>query len=323
MTPLPKPIDSRVATVIVTLPVRYRGGALIIRDPNAIEEASEDIYRGGGKGHTSSQGHTGVGIDHLEWTAHLANCDYEVEEVTKGLRLTISYAVYVRSFGTGGVMPDPLITPSDRFLDLIAPILNICRGRKIAFYLTGEYGVNPAEVLAESLVPYLKGADSLLHHALKLYKLTPELHWTAGGYIWPVDRVVECSDDFSPTTPSPPAPMSHPLDGPYRSPTMMQAGILHSPMMNLSLGSPMTSPPKTMPILMPDPAGTEEDNLRWRVENSGAIPLAEDDILLMVTPDPAGGPPIVGPISKEKVAFVSKGQLDKLIVNVLMVAFVP
>lgn len=159
MTPPPKPIDSRVATVIVTLPVRYRGGALIIRDPNAIEEASEDIYRGGGKGHTSSQGHTGVGIDHLEWTAHLANCDYEVEEVTKGLRLTISYAVYVRSFGTGGVMPDPLITPSDRFLDLIAPILNICRGRKIAFYLTGEYGVNPAEMLAESLVPYVSSRN--------------------------------------------------------------------------------------------------------------------------------------------------------------------
>lgn len=163
----------------------------------------------------------------------------------------------------------------------------------------------------------------MLHHALKLYKLTPELHWTAGGYIWPVDRVVECSDDLSPTTPSPPAPIPHPLDGPYRSPTMMQASLLHSPMMNLSLGSPMTSPPKSVPILMPDPAGTEEDNLRWRVENSGAIPLAEEDILLMATPDPAGGPPMVGPISKEKVPFVSKGQLDKLIVNVLMVAFVP
>ena len=85
----------------------------------------------------------------------------------------------------------------------------------------------------------------------------------------------------------------------------------------------MTSPPKNFPTLMPEPAATEEDSLRWRVENSGAIPLAEDDILLMATPDPSGGPPMVGPVSKEKVAFVSKGQLDKLIVNVLMVAFVP
>ena len=341
MTPPPKPIDNRVASIIVTLPVRYRGGALIIRDPNTIDDANEEIYRGGGKSHTSAQGHTGVGIDHLEWTAFLANSNYEVEEVTKGLRLTISYAVYVRSFGTGGVMPDPLITPSDRFLDLVAPILNICRGRKIAFYLTGEYGVNPAEVLAESLVPYvcrrnhfaswlltsdgfqLKGADSLLHHALKLYKLTPELHWTAGGYIWPVDRVVECSDDFSPTSTSKPSSISNPLDGPYRSPTMMHVNMLHSPMMGLSLGSPMTSPPMTVPISMPDPVLMEEDNLRWRVENSGAVPLAEEDILLMATPDPAGGPPLLGPVSKEKVPFVSGGQLDKLIVNVLIVAFVP
>jgi len=90
-------------------------------------------------------------------------------------------------------------------------------------------------------------------------------------------------------------------------------------MMNLSLGS---SPSMSIPILSPDPAG-EEDNLRWRVENSGAVPLAEEDILLMATPDPAGGPPLLGPVSKEKVPFVSKGQLDKLIVNVLMVAFVP
>lgn len=160
----------------------------------------------------------------------------------------------------------------------------------------------------------------MLHHALKLYKLTPELHWTAGGYIWPVDRVVECSDDFSPTTTSPPAPIPHPLDGPYRSPTMMQASILHSPMMNLSLGSP---PSMTVPSLTQDPFAAEEDNLRWRVENSGGIPLAEEDILLMITSDPAGGPPLLGPVSKEKVPFVSKGQLDKLIVNVLMVAFVP
>jgi len=91
-------------------------------------------------------------------------------------------------------------------------------------------------------------------------------------------------------------------------------------MMNLSLGN---SPSMTIPILTPDSVGAEEDNLRWRVENSGAVPLAEEDILLMATPDPAGGPPLLGPVSKEKVPFVSKGQLDKLIVNVLMVAFVP
>ena len=37
----------------------------------------------------------------------------------------------------------------------------------------------------------MKGGDSILYHALKLYKLLPELRWAAGGYIWPVDRTVE------------------------------------------------------------------------------------------------------------------------------------
>jgi len=93
--------------------------------------------------------------------------------------------------------------------------------------------------------------------------------------------------------------------------------------MNLSLGGLTGSPHMAVPIPMPDPMLAGEDNLRWRVENSGGVPLAEEDIILMVTPDPAGGPPILGPISKEKVPFVSGGQLDKLIVNVLMTAFVP
>jgi hypothetical protein len=87
-------------------------------------------------------------------------------------------------------------------------------------------------------------------------------------------------------------------------------------MMNLSLGSPSAA-------IISDPFAAEGDSLRWRVENSGGVPLAEEDIFLMVTPDPSGGPPLLGPVSKEKVPFVSKGQLDKLIVNVLMVAFVP
>jgi len=78
-----------------------------------------------------------------------------------------------------------------------------------------------------------------------------------------------------------------------------------------------------VPMSMPDPMVGEEDNLRWRIENSGAVPLAEEDILLMATSDPSGGPPLLGPVSKEKVPFVSGGQLDKLIVNVLVVAYVP
>lgn len=133
-----RPKDGRVATICVTLPVRFRGGALVIRDADGQEEK---YYGRGGK--------TGD----MEWTAFLADCDYEVETVQKGCRITISYGVQLRTFGASGPQADPLITPSDDFLDMLSPVLNITRGRKIAFYLQSDYGVNPSEVLAESLVP--------------------------------------------------------------------------------------------------------------------------------------------------------------------------
>jgi len=130
--------DGRVATVVVTLPVRFKGGALVIRDA---EGRTEKFFGRGGK--------TG---DIMEWSAFLADCEYEVETVQKGCRMTISYGVHLKTFGPSGIQPDPLITPSDDFLDLLSPVLNICRGRKIAFHLQCDYGVNPSEVLAESLV---------------------------------------------------------------------------------------------------------------------------------------------------------------------------
>lgn len=282
MIPQRKPLDARIATIIVTLPVRYRGGALVIRD---VDE-NEDIYHGGGRGGA-------IGVGHLEWTAMLADCDYEVEEVTKGCRVTLSYAVYLRTFGPSGLLPDPLITPSDRFLDLLAPILNVCRGRRIAFYLTGEYGVNPADILAESLVPYLKGGDSLLYHALKLYKLAPELRWTAGGYVWPLDRAVECSND-----------LDH-----------------HGRTMPVSYGSPPVQGlfSNHSPRIEWDPLDAQErKNLRWRVEHSGAIPLEEADIMEILLEMTSPGTLI----TKERVPFIMGGQLEKLVVNVLLVVYV-
>lgn len=132
--------DGRVATISITLPVRYRGGALVVRDV----EGEEKFFGAGGKS------------GDIEWTAFLADCEYEVETVQKGCRMSILYAVFLKTFGPTSVIADPLINPSDKFLDLVSPVLNASRGRKIAFYLSNSYGVNPSEVLAESLVPYVR-----------------------------------------------------------------------------------------------------------------------------------------------------------------------
>ncbi|KAH7908547.1 hypothetical protein BJ138DRAFT_341703 [Hygrophoropsis aurantiaca] len=283
MAPQPRTLrnDGRVATIVVTLPVHFRGGAMVIRDAEGVEDK---FFGGAGK------------PGEMEWSAFLAECEYEVEPIQQGCRVTISYAVHLKTYGPA---VDPLITPSENILDLLSPVLTLSRGRKIAFYLTQDYGISPAEVLAESLVPHLKGSDSLLYHAMKIFKLAPELHWTAGGYIWPIDRVVECGNDS------------------IESPTLG--------MKNLGLGSPtrsVYSPRGAFSIygdLEDDDAENlraEADQLRVRVQESGAIHLSETEIFILSDWVP-------GPMSKERVHFVSNGELEKLVVNVLLVTYVP
>ncbi|KAH9929112.1 uncharacterized protein BXZ73DRAFT_90526 [Epithele typhae] len=272
--------DSRVATILVTLPVKFRGGSLLVR---STEGREEKFYGRGGKGAD------------LEWTALIAGCEYEVQPVRAGARITLAYAVHLKSFGTAGIQPDPLITPSDQFLDMLSPVLNASRGRKIAFYLTADYGVNPGEVVAESLVPSLKGGDSILYHALKMYKLTPELRWTAGGYIWPVGQTVEMTHENA--------------DSPTAS---VGRGSLSGSHLPPPIRGPFSSSAS-------EPGEDETDDLRLKVVKSGGIPLAAADILLLS--DHVTFP---GVISRERVPFVSStGEMEKLVVNVLMVVFVP
>ena len=137
MDPQPLRSDGRVATIAVTLPVRFHGGKFVIRDALGHEE----VYfgRGGKDGD-------------MEWLAFTPDCDYRVDTVTKGCRLTMLYGVYLRTFGPTGVT-EPLINPSDKFLDLLSHVLNMSKGQRIGIYLANEYGVNPSEILAETLVP--------------------------------------------------------------------------------------------------------------------------------------------------------------------------
>jgi hypothetical protein len=145
------PGDLRVATVILTLPVRFRGGALLVTTPDG--------------GMERFQGRSGKSGQHIEWVAHLSDCTTEVELVQKGCRITMSYGVHLKTFGPAGVSPDPLISPSEFLLDNLAQVFNIMRGRTIAFYLTGDYNVSPADVLAESLVPYVSVTPRVKHAA--------------------------------------------------------------------------------------------------------------------------------------------------------------
>ncbi|KAJ7905875.1 hypothetical protein B0H13DRAFT_2508453, partial [Mycena leptocephala] len=271
--------DGRIATLSITLPVRFRGGSLLIRDTEGNQERLD----------------TAAPTSDLEWTAFLGECEYEVETVTKGCRMSISYAIFAKSYGATTLTPDPLFTPNQPFLDLLPPVLQMSRGRRIAFLLSHDYDVDPSVVLAESLVPFLKGGDSVLYHALKLYKLAPVLHWSAGGYIWPIDRSVEIFNDE-------PAPRGNGYEPVAR-------GNGYEPVVRGN-GSP------SQPL--PPMRGAPVDMLRVRVEESGAVPLADAEVTLLTD----WRAPENAPVGKARVHFVSEGMLEKLVVNVLLVAFV-
>ena len=143
--------DGRSATIIVTLPVRFRGGDLVVRDARGHEERFQRLGEQPGD---------------IDWIAFPADCEYRIETVQNGCCLTLSYGVYLKHqndvsnsavAAAGGAaanaISDALIIPSDGFFDLLAPILNMSRGRSIALYLNYSYIGNPAEVTANTLVP--------------------------------------------------------------------------------------------------------------------------------------------------------------------------
>jgi hypothetical protein len=276
--------DGRSATIIVTLPARFRGGVIVVRDSLGHEE--------------KFQGTAGQSGD-IDWLALPADCEYRIETVQKGCCLTLSYGVYVKQFNPApSSIADALIIPSDGFFDLLAPILNMSRGRSIAFHLNYDYTANPAEVTANSLVPQLKGADLLIYNAFKLHKLSPELHWTAGGYIWPADRTLEFFEDDITNAPVRP--------GTVRRPFPAAGAAAFSPPGRGSFGHNLND--------------HEFDAIRSRVEASGATSLVEANITVLSDWGNLSVAPVIG---RHRVYFVSNGELEKLVLNALVVIYVP
>jgi hypothetical protein len=130
--------------------------------------------------------------------------------------------------------------------------------------------------------PQLTGGDLLLHQALRSFELAPALHWTAGGYIWPVDRAV----DIGPEVQTSPRRRAY---GP---------------------GMPAPGGP-----------ADEVERMRARVEASGAAPLAGADIMVLADWDDALAAAGAG-VGKERVPFVDGGALGRLVVHALLVVYV-
>ena len=57
--------------------------------------------------------------------------------------------------------------------------------------------------------------------------------------------------------------------------------------------------------------------MRTRVKKSGAVPLSDAEIVVL------SDSTLSAPISKERVFFVQSGELEKLVVNIMLVVYVP
>lgn len=89
--------------------------------------------------------------------------------------------------------------------------------------------------------------------------------------------------------------------------------------MPLAAGSPYTPAIRGAFSVYGDVNTDDDHSLRSKVEGSGAVPLADADISILN--DWNATVPVE--IGKERVPFVSRGNLDKLVVNTLVVVYVP
>ncbi|KAF8752269.1 hypothetical protein RHS01_08044 [Rhizoctonia solani] len=231
----------------------------------------------------------GSKANELEWQAWKTNCDWEVQKVEKGHRVAMTWHVYQRSYGPSS---HPLMVPVMHF-SMRSPTCSTTRVERTLVFLSHEYGVSPSDVLADSLAPYLKGADAILYHAVKVYKLQPQLRYCAGGYIWPVDK---------------PALILDSNRGPQSATPFKRAGRSRSLTRDTQLQ-----------IYQRRGEHEEDAELAEKVQRGGAVPLAEENITLLHSPEQ-------GHIAKERVPFLAndaENTLDHLYVNVVLVVFIP
>jgi len=160
-----------------------------------------------------------------------------------------------------------------------------------------------------------------------MYKLSPELQWTAGGYIWPPKTTIQFPTQDITTGHST-------AKSPFLTTTRTPG--FHT---QQGYGIPTREEPIRGSPYYPTPGGghelveTEADILRIKVEEAGGIPLIDTDI--QVCTESEGSPKPTLPyempkptlpltqVGAEHVYFVSAGELEKLVVNTLLVVYIP
>jgi len=292
-----------VATLLVTLPVRFQGGELVVTHPEDSLGTAERFRARGGK------------AGDIEWTAFLADCTYRWEQVTQGCRVSIVYHVCLKNTGDAQTIPRPSIIPNDRFLDAMTPLFSRARGRKLGFYLSGNYTLSPAEDLAAAIVSQLKGSDAMLFNAVRLYNFKTEFRYTAGGYVWSAKHSIQLlsqsEQPISPTS-SDDSNSIRRRDS-IRSKSTHRSRSSHVRRNSNSNSEGSGDSPTSVGRPLMDDGG--QQSIQSQVIASGAVSMSESTVFALT----AQSRRIQGPVTKLPVAFVSNGALSRLWVNILLV----
>ncbi|KAJ9302233.1 hypothetical protein DTO271G3_1099 [Paecilomyces variotii] len=147
--------QNQIGSLVVCLPCEFKGGRLLVRH----EEQSVDFDWANAS--TSA----------IQWAAFYSDCEHEIETVTEGHRITLTYNLHVIEAVGLSLLPNPVIDPKCLPLyEYVKGILEspavLKEGGVLGFFCSYAYP-HTARYANEALPRSLKGSDLVLYSVLK------------------------------------------------------------------------------------------------------------------------------------------------------------
>ncbi|KAH0368867.1 hypothetical protein KCU65_g3789, partial [Aureobasidium melanogenum] len=158
--------ETQIGSLVVCLPSGFEGGVL------SVSHQANTIKFDWSVSSSTSQ------IPSIQWAAFYSDCSHEVQEVTAGHRVTLTYNLYA-SQGTGSLagkkhsMDAARLPTYQPLVDLLSSRTFMVEGGSMAIGLSHAYPYTHA-LLHRQLPGALKGADMMLYEVLLALNLRAE-----------------------------------------------------------------------------------------------------------------------------------------------------
>ncbi|KAL3469173.1 hypothetical protein BJX99DRAFT_241925 [Aspergillus californicus] len=148
--------DNQIGSLVVCLPSGFTGGSLLV------EHHGQKVQFNWSEKSSSS----------IQWAAFYSDCEHEIETVTQGDRITLTYNLYVTE-PVGGVIPSPTSIVDPKTLpmyewvkDLLAQQAFMKDGGVLGMFCSHAYA-HSSKIAKFQLPRALKGADLVLYAVFK------------------------------------------------------------------------------------------------------------------------------------------------------------